>query len=180
MKTPVRFRAFTLIELLIVVSILAILSAFLIPGFSNYLDTQNIKQAQEQVKSDLRTAQNRALNGVGSAPTVNYWGIRNGGANSSRYYFFTSGQADLTTCNAVGTGLETSMKLPGGAVIKNDAFCVFFSFDNGDAVFVGNGISGSEFQITLGYSDSTGNECFKVILNSGGLIYGQTAKSLCT
>lgn len=46
-----------------VVSIIAIIGGGIIPSFSQYLNDQNLKQAQEQLKSDLRTIQNKALTG---------------------------------------------------------------------------------------------------------------------
>ena len=57
------FKGFTLIELLIVVTIMAVLTGALIPSFSKYIDNQNVRQALEQVKDDLRNTQNNALTG---------------------------------------------------------------------------------------------------------------------
>ena len=73
-------KAFTLIELLIVVSLITIITGALLPSFNNYIDAQNVKQAQEQVEDELRTLQNKALNGENASVElasgqVEYWGV---------------------------------------------------------------------------------------------------------
>ncbi len=55
---------FTLIELLIVIAIIGVLSAISIPSFSTFTTNQRLSQAAKQVKQDLRSAQNRAINNV--------------------------------------------------------------------------------------------------------------------
>lgn len=168
MRFPVQVRSFsgfTLIELLIVVSMITILSGFMIPGFSNYLNTQNIRQAQEILKSDLRTIQNKALTGV-SAGSGEYWGLKINSDNAPFYYYFVSGGNDQTACNGAPT-TERSTQLPGDVVITNGstATCVFFSFKNGDAAVVG--AEGNT--IKVGYITST--TCSGVTINDYGLIY---------
>ena len=64
-------KGFTLVELMIVVGILAIVSGIMIPSFSTYTRNQTLKQAQENLKSDLRSAQNKALTGTGSDTLIN-------------------------------------------------------------------------------------------------------------
>ena len=75
MKVSARKRSptlgFTLIELLIVIAIIGVLSAISIPSFSNFNNNQRLSQAAKQVKNDLRSAQNRALNGIAGMA----WGI---------------------------------------------------------------------------------------------------------
>ena len=80
MKVSARKRSptlgFTLIELLIVIAIIGVLSAISIPSFSNFNNNQRLSQAAKQVKNDLRSAQNRAINNVDGK----MWGIYFGGA----------------------------------------------------------------------------------------------------
>ena len=89
-------KAFTLIELMIVVTIITIVSGASIPAFSKYIRNQNLKQAREQLKSDFRNIQNKALTGalsdqqIGSPPQkMEFWGI-SFTANSPNYTFFIS------------------------------------------------------------------------------------------
>jgi len=159
---------FTLVELLLVVSIIAILSGFLIPGFSNYIDSQNVLQANEVLKSDLRSAQNRALTGVdASSGTTNYWGIKISMQNAPYYYTFKSAANSAAECNSVN--LASAIKsetLPGGVVVRDGSgACVFFSMKNGDATFQNNGGSTT---LKVGYSGQS--YCDGVDVNSVGMI----------
>ncbi|EKE00451.1 MAG: hypothetical protein ACD_22C00018G0001, partial [uncultured bacterium] len=108
--------AFTLIELMIVVGIIAILTSIMIPSFNFYIANQNLKQAQEQIKNDLRTVQNKALTGAlsadASAPL--YWGVKFTD-NSTKYTYFTSHTADASGCSAA-LNPASSEGLPAGLV----------------------------------------------------------------
>jgi len=165
---------FTLIELLIVVSMITVLSGLMIPGFTNYLNNQNIRQAQERLKSDLRTIQNKALTGVGLRTGVEYWGLKINSDNADHYYYFTSSNDDAGACNAAPI-TERSEKLPGAVVITNgtSATCVFFSFNSGDATVVNAGTGGRT--IKVGYA---GGNCSGVTINPFGLIYAEDV-ALC-
>ena len=141
-----------------------------------YLKNQNIKQAQEQIKSDLRTAQNKALTGTGSSDTtINYWGVYFQ-PNQSSYTFFTS--SVNTACPpAVVTNTTTSDTIYGSVLTKNTSGnkCMFFSLANGDATYFRGTLNTScslttgDCYIPVGYSDTVSN-CFGVGINSAGLI----------
>jgi len=160
-------RGFTLVELLLVVSLIAVLSSFLIPGFSTYIDIQNIRQAQEQIKNDLRTVQNNALSGVGSSsPSVAYWGLKISSQNAANYGFFKSAAANSSACS--GAAIEqNSTNLPGNVVVMGSSgACVFFSLRNGDAVTTGL----TNSTIKVGYAGQAA--CSGVQINSAGMIRG--------
>lgn len=169
-------RAFTLIELLIVVSLITIITGALLPSFNNYIDTQNVKQAQEQIKDELRTLQNKALNGeeasylVGGSTEVEYWGIQFD-SGSSTYKTFVS--ANTSCPGTVGTDRgpeKTSSLLPGNSEVVSPAQgCAFFSFANGDAMRVNLGPGNSVIVGPEG-ADAADNTCRRVIIHSMGLI----------
>jgi prepilin-type N-terminal cleavage/methylation domain-containing protein len=79
MKLPVNklSHSFTLIELLMVVSIITILAGATIPSFTGYLKGQTLKNAKEQFKNDLRSIQNKSLTG-----SLSDQNIVGGGVNS--------------------------------------------------------------------------------------------------
>lgn len=158
-----RYNAgFTLLELMITVSIIGILSAGMIPAFSKYIRNQNLKQAQEQLKSDLRSTQNKALTGALSDQGYSYWGMMfTKGSNIYNYFV----AYDTTSCPPPsgpppGTS-QGSSKFTTGLNIQSDTGCIFFSFANGD-------ISGIASPLIVGYSAT---ESKQVIFNSAGLIY---------
>lgn len=164
-------QGFTLVELLMVVSIIAALSGFLIPGFSTYIDNQNVLQAQELLKNDLRTAQNRALTGVGTAVGTSFWGIKVVGDNANDYLLFSSAADSAAACNSVssgGSGVTRSEPLPGRVVVRgSNGACVFFSTRNGDATIVNNP-SGD----TLRVAYTNESPCHGVQINAVGMMRG--------
>lgn len=168
MLRPAQDQGFTLIELLLVVSLIAVLSSFLIPGFSNYIDTQNIRQSQELLKSDLRTVQNKALTGVSaSVAGVSYWGLKITSQDAANYSYFKSPTADAAACDSA-TLEETSDSLPGDVVVREaSGACIFFSLRNGDATVVNLGGSDT---ISIGYVGE--DLCYGVQVNSAGMIRG--------
>jgi len=150
-------KAFTLIELLIVISIIAILTGSMLPAFAKYIQGQNIKQAREQVKSDLRTLQNNAL--TDSVPEgviltyPMYWGVLfEKGSNS--YYYFTS--TDNSTCD--GLKDENKKFTLSETITSIDTYCLFFNFSNGNT-------TGSPY---VALTDGRNTECVKI--NSTGLV----------
>lgn len=79
---------FTLIELIVVVVIIITLTGLGIAGYNSFNQRQTLRQAAEEVKSNLRDAQNRALSGekdcticrgadltcgTNDDPVLNYW-----------------------------------------------------------------------------------------------------------
>jgi prepilin-type N-terminal cleavage/methylation domain-containing protein len=161
---------FTLIELLIVVSIISIVSAAAIPGFSGYIRTQNLKQSMEQLKSDLRTAQVRALAGsLSDDDQVGYWSVD-----------FTFDQGSYTYSTYPLSG-DTSVvrgesePLLSDIVIRDTSEpTIMFRIPNGDAYNASRqpcNVDGSNCRVVLGPLDVTGDRCAAVMVNTAGGIF---------
>ncbi len=159
---------FTLVELMLVVGIIAIVTGALIPSFSGYIKTQNLKQAQENVRSELRSAQNRALTGslsdtyVGS-DRVKYW-VFYTTANSSSYSFYTSAQN--TSCNPANfSAAHSTQTLTNGITFNiSAAKCIFFDMSDGSI----NAVPASPLSVSV-WAGSGASKT--VSFNSAGLIY---------
>ena len=157
--------AFTLIELLIVIAIIGILAAISIPSFSTFTTSQRLSQAAKQVKNDLRSAQNRAINGVKDSAGRKVWGISFDGSNS--YVVFACSSLDRTTspCTCASRTTFTTKSLATGFSISNGLF--IFDEINGDVCgasgALGVGASGSVI-ITLSGSSRT------ITVSAGGKI----------
>jgi prepilin-type N-terminal cleavage/methylation domain-containing protein len=163
---------FTLIELLIVISIISIMSAASIPGFRGFIRGQNVKQSMEQVKSDLRSVQTKAMVGTLSDETdVSYWGITfvAGQSNYKNYTFnslFSSG---------VLQGI--SENLVGDAVIRQNR-TIYFQIPSGDAYYFSgtshpkcNDASGTAATCTVIVGPVTGSNCSRIRINSAGALF---------
>ncbi|MFA6981672.1 MAG: type II secretion system protein [Patescibacteria group bacterium] len=160
MSISARDRGFTLIELLIVVSLVTILTGAMVPRFTGYLDNQNLKQAQEQVKSDLRSAAVRALSGVGASnQDLAFWGIR-----------FVDGATTYTTIACLATDptctspvlSQVSDDLPGDVAIDTvgaSPELILFKMENGDTA-AGN----QAVQLV------SGDLCARVFVNGAGMV----------
>jgi prepilin-type N-terminal cleavage/methylation domain-containing protein len=170
MKFSAQNSAFTLIELLVVVSLITLMTSALIPSFTAYLDDQNLKQAQEAVKNDLRSAQNKAMAGsLTDISSVKYWGIKLV-SNLNTYDFVTSTTGAVNCGGAVTQ--SKSEALPGSVVIrKGGGTCVFFSIANGD--LAGNN------SVAVGKPGDTGNNCRSVTISANGLIVATQGKVAC-
>jgi len=177
---PNHSKGFTLIELLVVMSIIAILGGGIIPSFSRYLKDQNLKQAQEQLKSDLRTIQNKALTGASSNEEIpedsgnraRYWGVYLRSGSETVDYFIST---DNTTCppdynpaDGLTASKKGEFKIPSTIVYKGVPRCLFFDIKNGDIT--------SDVLITtpikIDYSTAEPTDPGKTItFTSAGLIY---------
>lgn len=152
-------KGFTLVELIIVVSIIAIMTSAIVPSFSNYTKGQIIKQAQEQVVNDLANVQNRALAGNQGTlgASTKYWGISFEHGSGTYEY--------VSTTNSLCTGAITEKKvvLPENVTIHiagavpTEKLCVPFSLANGDS-------PGSTVRV------KNSAACRAVTINSAGLI----------
>lgn len=171
-------QGFTLIELLITIVIISILSVGIVPSFTGYIRNQNLRQAQEQLKSDLRSVQNKALTGslsdqiVGGA-RMRFWGIKFL-MNSNIYHFFIS--SINTTCPTTYSAgqYQRSAKFDQNITIRSSnspsGSCMFFSVDNGDITVLG---AGSASPIILGYGSTSAVNSRRVHFNSSGIVYTQ-------
>ena len=174
MKLPKYSNGFTLVEIIIVVSIIAIISGGIVPSFFRYIDNQNLKQAKEQLKSDLRTVQNRALTGAlsdyvfyvgGKKEPVRYWAVYFQNNNGTYYAYITSRNSvcpPSPSSNQATYNLPNNMKYYG---VSN--LCLFFSIKNGD---ISKTPSSAVDYIEIKPSASSGSS-EKVYFNSAGLIF---------
>lgn len=171
MNLPKYSKGFTLLELLISVSIIGILAAGIIPSFNSYIKNQNIRQAQEQIKSDLRSIQNRALTGSSSTKliggsTVKYWVARFTNTSGDYQYYTSVDQTCPASAAAISDTSYVTVTMPNGIVFNGSTNkCLFFSFDNGDIANVG----GSNWYVNINYPD--GSVSKKIHFNQTGLIY---------
>jgi len=172
-------KAFTLIELLIVISLITAITGATIPSFVGYIKSQNVKQAREQVKSDLRSLQNNALTNsvpLGVTPTTPiFWGVRFLASSADYYYFATPVNVNASNYNTC------SSYIPGGSLMKFTLPSNVFSNTNTCIIFDSNagGTAMSNFNTTNGYgfvalrdTASTVFECIKIY--SSGLITSGT------
>jgi Tfp pilus assembly protein FimT len=137
--------ALTLIELIITITIFALVTAVVIPAFSNFNQRQQLTRAVEQVRTDLRAMQSQAVSGAeGSQWAV----IFNAGADT-----YQMGQY------AAGSLVDPQTKNVPGDVDLTTSPAVVFDRLTGESV---NG----QHQINLSLSGTTRT----VTVNSGGNI----------
>lgn len=167
--------AFTLIEILISVSLIMIITGALIPSFSGYLKNQNLKQSQEKLVSEIRSIQVNALAGAETnlpSLDVAYWAVQFI-PNSENYHIFIS---ETTSCPNIDPAyiMETRF-LPSGVQIKSYTMsnpsnrgCLFISVEDGSItpvnfrdnnIYVGN------------EGDTASADFYRVFYNDSGLVY---------
>jgi prepilin-type N-terminal cleavage/methylation domain-containing protein len=167
-SAPFKNSGFTLIEMMISIGLILVLSAAIIPSFNSYLNTQYAKQAQEQVKSDFRTAQNNSLAGVGVKEGVTNWGLKwTSGANSYTLFASEALTIDSSICQASTELSEYTNVVPGfnsSVEFKNSGCLAFSTSKAGERSYLS-----SDFPL-LGLLSASGAECYGVEVSEMGLV----------
>ncbi len=134
-------RGFTLLELLITMSVLVILSVAAIGDYSSYAGNSQLDAAAKGILFDLRNARERALNGE----SFLHWGIHFDGTNNN-YQIFSS----PTNYADAGTVILSTTYLTSNVIFTTPASGVTL-----DIIF--NRISGatSAASITISRQGST-------------------------
>jgi prepilin-type N-terminal cleavage/methylation domain-containing protein len=190
-------KGFTLVELLVTVTIIVLLSGAAIPSFNNYLRGQTVKQAQDQFKNDMRTLQNKALTGAlsdtkldvrGSQVQIQFWGIHYTAGTATYDYFISTGNNDVAcnndrwqTSGGMAVDLTQSgqaqgqARLPDTIQFKGTAGdkCIFFSIKDGSINIIPSIIPS---HVTVGYNIPTppASDCRWIYFNPTGAIYTLT------
>jgi len=148
---------FTLVELLITITLIVALVGFSIPSFTNFTRGQNLRQAVKQLKTDLRSAQNKAVNGVDRSNKEG-WGVSF--VVGQDYYSLCSYDESAGTCSNV----ENSPNMPEGVAITaaTNSFVAF-------KMITGEVVNPSTL-VTVGYS---GGEVKSILIDSAGNIEEQ-------
>ncbi|MCC6970436.1 MAG: type II secretion system protein [Phycisphaerales bacterium] len=90
MKKPNAHRAFTLVELLVVITIFVLLLAIAVPSFSSLMDSSERAQAENQLVTGLNQARSAALTSESTGDTA------------AVFFFDTNGRLRIVTCVDVG------------------------------------------------------------------------------
>lgn len=173
-----QFSAFTLVELMISISIIAILTIAAIPSFSGFSKSQAMAQGFKSLESDLRIAQSRSLSGAtapaGATVAPKAWGI-NFTNGASSYNIFTCTPAQIPTdytnyrygnpkCDS--SPYKTVLLSPSIKInVSASPLDVVFDSQNGSIYVNGNQV-GANIGVT--YSDGTGLKTIN-ISSSGGI-----------
>jgi prepilin-type N-terminal cleavage/methylation domain-containing protein len=171
MNLPKYSRGFTIIELLVSMSIITIIAGGIIPTFTSYIRNQNLIQAQEQLLSDLRTVQNRALTGAlsnerlpdSSGELVRYWGVTFPSDSGSSISVFVSTTDAICPPAASTFENQNQFTLPNDVLYFGAGGCAFFDIKNGDIT----GTLDPPIQLKIKESDAP----LIVNFNSAGLIW---------
>lgn len=100
--------AFTIIEILVVFSLIAIFSVMMIPSYLNFNRNQEVKQAGLFIKSIIRDTQNRSQSGEkelsSCSPLVGFYGQFSAGVNT----FLTGGRCASSDFDALSNKLPSN------------------------------------------------------------------------
>ncbi len=186
----IKHSGFTLVEVLIAVSILGAVSAITVPNFNGFINDQNLRQAQEAVKNGVRDAQNRAISGVDSntvcsSPNLcNYWVFWYNDGDSryriSRTYVSTP-SPDAASCNALNQAHVESDMLQAGATFQtpsNSRSCVFFRMISADVTFI-NLLSGGDNTVRSCITPGN-NAWMQTSLNLAGMVGSVSGQGSCS
>lgn len=162
-KSRAQARGFTLIEILVVISIMGLIAVTAIPSLADFVRRQQLAQSGSEVLSTLRDAQSRAISSVGGLN----WGVHFV-ANQNNFELFSSPALNYTASTDKTTHqLITDITISDLTVNQNGIVNVIFSPVTGKVVFVddnGNCLGGSADSSC----SSSPNRCLAIGLNLQG------------
>ncbi len=123
-----RSRAFTLIELLIVISIIAILGTMIVPSFSKFQSSSLLSETAAQIEQNLRLARDKALAGFNDVGSGIYFDITN---NKYIIYSGNSYNSRLTAYDlefSWDDSLEVSVSSPEIIFLKGSGYASSTSY----------------------------------------------------
>lgn len=126
---------FTLIELIVAITIMSIVFAIVVPQYSKHVNSRALSLAQEQIVNDIRMAQNYALNTLkanGGFPKGGY-GVRFI-KDSNAYIIFADNDGDKIY-KADGSEKFQNIEISGGIKI-NDLKIDNVASDPVDLIFI--------------------------------------------
>lgn len=150
-RQPVRQAGFTLIELMVVVTVTAVLAAVATPSFKAFVSSQQIKSASIGISSALSLARSEAV-GRNALVTVS----PSGGSWAAGWSIVAADGTVLRNQNSGLPGVTVVCKTGGSAV----------TCPAGGIVFNGNGrLTASTTSIELSSSSTSTIRCVSVSLN---------------
>lgn len=161
----------SLLEVLIVISITALISIITVPGLRNFADSQNLDTAIGDLKNSLRTAESRAISGIKCS---------NNTSRSTRWTVqLKSTSFDLVPYCDPGNGIEkedttaTTIPLPKGITITQTGCPVVngteISFRNRSLLIICSDRSTlTSASVTL--TNSLNNKTQTIKIGAGGVI----------
>jgi len=175
----INHNAFTLVEVMISISIIAILTIAAIPSFSGFSRSQAMAQAFKSLKSDIRIAQSRSLSGATVSGAAKAWGISitDGSSQynifvctpaqiSSDYTYYRFGDPTLCSSTPYKTvDLGSSIRINGISPVIGGKLDLVFDSQNGSVY--ANGVQ-TNSSISVSYMDGTGTQTINVT-SSGGV-----------
>ncbi|OGH41754.1 MAG: hypothetical protein A3H79_01245, partial [Candidatus Levybacteria bacterium RIFCSPLOWO2_02_FULL_36_8b] len=120
-------KGFTLIELMIALSIMAVLGTVGIAGFRNYSQIQVLQSAVNDFASVLNTARSRALSQVkppdicGSADTLDGYGVKISATSENSYSL-------ILVCSGLNESIDKAKTFPKGISFADADNGKFFFF----------------------------------------------------
>ena len=126
-------EGFTLIEILVVFSIVAVLSGIGIASFASYSRTQQLNQTANNIKLLVNEARFNALSAVKTNKDQNGSAVTCGNESFEGYSITVIGNDQVRLslqCDNIGSLTTKNLTMPKGYAIGNGTTCVEIHFDS--------------------------------------------------